>query len=114
MKLSLEPVVVAPQDATVESLALALWYDSQPSVRRLWGIRHEQRLRVIIAVEPTLDNDDVFPAWFVNSGAWTNQLQLYLGCEVQLELLQESAWGGIEVDSGSIVVADLNWRDATL
>ena len=114
MKLKHEPFVVAPQDVTAESLALARWYDTQPAVRRLWGIRHEQRLRVIVAIEPTLDNDDVFPAWLVNSDEWVNELELGTGSPVQLELLQESPWGGIDVDSGSVVIADLFWRDATL
>ena len=114
MKLNLEPVVVAPQDVTVESMALARWYDSKPAVRRLWGIRHAQQLRVIIAIEPTHDNDDVLPAWLVHSGSWVSELELRTGSAVQLELLREFPWEGIEIDSGSVVIADLFWRDATL
>lgn len=49
MKLCLDPYDVAPRDVTAESLALAGWYDSQPAIRRLWGIREAQTLRVIIA-----------------------------------------------------------------
>jgi hypothetical protein len=114
MKITLEPIIVAPEDVTFESLALARWYDSQPAVRRLWGIRHEQRLRVIIALEPTLDNDDVYPAWLVNSEAWAIELRARTGTAVHLELLQEFPWGGIDINSGSVVIADLFWRDATL
>lgn len=114
MKLSFKPFVVTPQDVTAESQALARWYESEPSIRRLWGIRHEQRLRVIVAIEPTLDNDDVLPAWFLNSETWESALQSHIGSVVQLELLREFPWGGIEIDAGSIIIADLFWRDATL
>jgi hypothetical protein len=114
MKLSLEPFVVAPQNITAEFRALVRWYDSQPSVRRLWAIKCAHQLRIIIAIEPTHDNNDVYPVWFANSGLWVNELQLRTGSAVQLELLQESPWGGIEIDSGSVVIADLFWRDATL
>jgi hypothetical protein len=113
MKLSLEPIVVAPQDITPESLALARWYDSQPVVRRLWGIKHQQHLRVIVALEPTLDNDDIYPVWLVNTGAWTRDLRSRTGCAVQLELYLESPFSGVEIGPGN-VIADLFWRDATL
>ena len=114
MKLSLEPFVVAPQDVTIESLALGRWYDSQPAVRRLWGIRHVRYLRVIIALEPTLDNDDILPVWLANVGAWSHDLQLRTGNSVYLELFQASPWDGVEIHAGGVIVADVHWRDATL
>jgi hypothetical protein len=114
MKLSLDPSVTAPRKITAESFALAWWYDSQPAVRRLWGIKEAQMLRVIVAVEPTPDNDDISPAWFANAEAWASQLHLCTGSSVQLELIHESPFDGIEIDADSVVIADLFWRDATL
>jgi hypothetical protein len=114
MKLSLEPFVVAPEDVTAESLALARWYDSQPVVRRLWGIKSEQELRVIVAIEPTLDNDDIYPVWLANTGAWASELRARIECSVQLELFLGTPFEGVEIDAGSVIIADLFWRDATL
>lgn len=112
MKLIIDPSVTTPQDFTAESLALASWYDAQPAIRRLWGIRDAHGLRVIVAVEPTHDNDDVYPAWFAYAKAWASELRSHTGCAVQLELIHEP-FDGIEIDAGSVVIADLCWRDAT-
>ena len=114
MKLSLDPYDVAPREVTVEYLALASWYDSQPAIRRLWCIREEERLRVVIAIEPTLDGDDVYPTWFANVEVWTSELRQAMRSLVQLELIEESRCAGIEIDDDGFVIADLFWRDATL
>lgn len=114
MKLSLDPSMSTRLDITAESFALASWYDSQPAVRRLWGIKDADKLRVIVAVEPTHDNDDAYPVWFANTQAWASELRLSTGRHVQLELVGEPPCDGIEVDAGSVLIADLYWRDATL
>jgi hypothetical protein len=114
MKLCLDPSVAAPTNITPDSLALGAWYDSQPAVRRLWGIREPQSLRVVVAIESTPDNDDIYPVWFANAEAWASELRLKTGSPVRLELIDEFPGGGIEVDSDSVLVADLFWRDETL
>lgn len=114
MKLSLDPSVPAASRFTAESLALASWYDAQPAVRRLWGFRSAQELRVIVAVQPTHDNDDIYPTWLANTQAWASELQSCTGSSVQLELIQELPFDEIELDAESVLIADLFWRDATL
>lgn len=114
MTLSVDPSLTAPRTINAESVALASWYDSQPAVRRLWGIKDAQKLRVIIAVEPTLDNDDIYPVWLASAKAWTNELRLYTRSPVQLELVDGPPFDGIEIDAGSVIIADLFWRDVTL
>jgi hypothetical protein len=114
MKLSLDPSLSAPRHVTAEALALAGWYEAQSAVRHLWGIRNSQRLRVIIAIEPAPDNDDVYPLWLANSAAWTRDLRLRVGRQVQLELIHESLSDGIEIDADDVVIAVQFWRDATL
>jgi len=114
MKLCLDPYEVAPRDVTAASRALAGWYDSQPAIRRLWGIREAERLRVITAIEPTPDGNDVYPAWFANIEGWASELRQSMGSPVQLELIQESRCGGIEIEDDGVIIADLFWRDATL
>lgn len=114
MKLGFDPSVSAPRIISAESLALATWYDAHPSIRRLWGIRDAQRLRVIVAVEPTHDGSDIYPAWIGNSVGWARELGLSTGASVQLELIDEPHSDGIEIDAGSVVVVDLFWRDSTL
>jgi hypothetical protein len=114
MKLCLDPYEVAPRDVSAVSLALAGWYDSQPAIRRLWGIRETEILRVIIAIEPTLDGDDVYPAWFANIEVWGRELRRSTASQVQLERIQESRCSGIEIEDDGVIIADLFWRDATL
>jgi len=111
MRLNLDPTAVAPLDATPESRALAGWYDANPAIRRLWGIRDPQTLRVIVALEPTHDGDDVFPAWAANYRAWARELRSLTRSAVQLELFTESAFDDIDLRAESVVIADLFWRD---
>jgi hypothetical protein len=114
MRLSLQPSRIPPQDVGPESLALSAWYDSQPIVRRLWGIRRTRTLRVILAVEATHDNSDVLPVWLSRCATWADELRRHTGAPVHLELLDELLLEGIELDPDGIVIADLYWRDATL
>ncbi len=111
MKLSLDPSAVEPRDVTPESLALARWYDANPAVRRLWGIQDPETLRVVVALEPTHDGDDVLPAWAANYRAWARELRSLTRSAVQLELFRESAFEDIEFRAESVVIADLFWRD---
>jgi hypothetical protein len=114
MKLSLDPTLMPVHDASPESLALSAWYDSQPLVRRLWGIRAAQQLRVIVMVEATLDNDDVLPGWLSHCAAWREELCRSTRRPVRLQLLDEFVMAGLELDSSDVIIADIYWRDATL
>lgn len=107
------PAVIRRMKHTVESLALARWYDSHASVRRLWAIREGQRLRVIVAVEPTNDNDDIYPVWLANAEVWTGELRSQTGSPVQLEVIQEG-FDVAGIEAGGIIIADLFWRDPAL
>jgi len=115
MKLRSEASVTEAQTMTAESLSLARWYDSEPAVRRLWGIRTTQGIRVIVVIEPSHDSDDVYPSWLANARAWARELGLHTGSSVQLELIQESQINRTAPDvADGIIIADLFWRDATL
>lgn len=69
---------------------------------------------VIISVEPTHDNDDICAAWLAHSQAWAQELHSCTGSSVQLQLIDEPLFDGIEFDAESVIIADLFWRDATL
>jgi hypothetical protein len=115
MKLSLEPTMTTMHDVSAETLGLAAWYDSQPEVRRLWGIRDAQKLRVVVSVDATHDNGDVLPIWLGRCGAWAQELRQFTGAAVQLQLFDELVLvGGLEIASDAVVIADLYWRDPTL
>jgi len=114
MRLGFDPILTAPRIVTAESLALATWYDAHPAIRRLWGIRDADTLRVIVSVEPTFDGGDIYPAWIGNSLQWARELCASTGANVRLELIDEPHAQGIEMQQDSIVVADLFWRDSTL
>jgi len=111
VKLSLDPSVAAPRSSTPESLALATWYDSHPAIRRMWAIRHGQTLRVVVALEPTLDDSDVHPAWLANGRLWARELHSHIGGSVELELVDELRIDGVETDAKGDVVVAMCWRD---
>jgi hypothetical protein len=113
MKLSLDPEVSTPRHVTAEAEALAAWYDAHPTVRRLWAIRSSLALNVIVTLEPTMDNNDSYPAWFACSRGWTQQIQAIVGGTVALELLEEPPMSEFDVELEGEIVAALNWRDPT-
>jgi hypothetical protein len=113
MKLSLDSSVNMPRHITAESEALAEWYDAHPAIRRLWAIRDSQALSVILTLEPTVDNDDTYPAWFACNHGWARELRSITGGAVNLELLDEPSIDEFEVDLEGEIVAALSWRDPT-
>jgi hypothetical protein len=114
MKLSADRCFTESPTVAEQSAALESWYESKPAVRRLWGIKDAQTLRVVLLLEPTPDNDDVSPVWLANASAWSSELQLHARSPVQLEIVSGTSLDGIRTDSGPVVVANLFWRDVTL
>ena len=111
MKLSLDPSVTAPRPITEEFLALSAWYDAHPIVRRMWAIEEAHALRVIIMVEPTVDDSDTYPIWFANSRQWTHEMQAKTGRFVRLQLIDEPSADEIEVDAEGEIIVAVSWRD---
>jgi hypothetical protein len=111
MKLSLDPTTMIPQHISAESEALSEWYDAHPSIRRLWAIRDEQALSVIVTLEPTVDNDDTYPAWFACNQGWAHEIRRITGSPVTLELLDEPPVDEFEIDLEGEIVAAISWRD---
>jgi hypothetical protein len=114
MGVSSNPAVPIEEKITAESLALARWYDAHPSIRRLVGITVGEELRVVVVIDPTLDDDDILPVWLANTRIWSKELCVQTRRSVRLELTQHLPGDGFEVDPGSSLIADLFWRDATL
>ncbi|HET9864542.1 MAG TPA: hypothetical protein VFP37_13940 [Steroidobacteraceae bacterium] len=113
MKLSLDPVATAPRHVTAEAEALAEWYDAHPTIRRLWAIRDAQGLSVIVTLEPTMDNDDTYPAWFACSQRWSSEIRSIARGPANLELLDEPSVDEFEIDLDGEIVAAISWRDPT-
>jgi hypothetical protein len=111
MKLSLDPALAPPRSRSPESRALARWYDGRPSVRRMWAIRERQGLRVIVTLEPTVDDSDIVPTWLAHCGAWARELQAAAGGVVRLELVDEPVGDAVEIDAEGTIVAAMCWRD---
>jgi hypothetical protein len=112
MKLSLDPDVDPTRRAiTAESLALSAWYDAHPVVRRMWGVRDAEKLRVIVTLQPTVDDSDTHPAWLANGEAWVHELRSRTGSCVELELAEEPLLNEIETDAEGDVVVAMCWRD---
>jgi len=103
------------REESAQARALAHWYDSHPSVLRLWATqpaRTGAALRVILLLQPSPDGDETSPAWMANGGSWAQQLQGRLCCPVQLECIEGSFAN--EPDTVDGLVAVLAWRDATV
>jgi hypothetical protein len=111
MKLNLDPVIAGPRHITAEAEALSEWYDATPAVRRLWAIRESRLLRVIVTLEPTMDNGDTLPVWFAQSAVWEREIRATTGGLVQLELVAEPDTPVFEVEADGDVVAAISWRD---
>lgn len=92
---------------------LAKWYAAHPAIRRLWVIRESQGTRVVVALRPTDDGDDVYPVWLANAGGWADELQLGLRGPVRLEVLDESARAGMAGEIPAVPAHELSWRDAS-
>jgi len=109
VKLSLDPAG-EPRTVTPESLALAAWYDTHPTVRRMWAIKDAETLRVIVTLEPTVDSDDTLPAWLAQSQAWVRDLQSQTASLVELELIDEPLTDEFETDAQGDIVVAMFWR----
>lgn len=113
METGLAAPITTPESVTADALALATWYAGNPAIRRIRGVEEAQRLRVIVALEPTHDGNDIYPSWLAHCHAWARDLQQLTGKAVQLELAGESPLDGIEFHADSTFVADVSWRDET-
>jgi|SRR6185503_479162 len=113
MKLSLDPGINPLRRISAESEALAAWYDTRPTIRRLWAIRDKDVLSVIVTLEPTVDNGDTYPAWFACSRGWASEIQSITGGTVNLEMLEEPVADEFDIGLEGEIVAAISWRDPT-
>jgi hypothetical protein len=93
--------------------ALNRWYAAHSMVRRLWALHHAGRMRVIVILQPTLDGDDIYPAWLAKGREWIRELEVLMNGPVQLEVMEESSCGPLSAAFEGVIVADLSWRDST-
>jgi hypothetical protein len=95
------------------SVVLAEWYAQHSAVRRLWAIKESRGMRVIIALEPTHDGDDIYPAWLANGHQWAQELEFRMNAPVELEVTDEPAVEEFAA-VGGVLLAELSWRDPGL
>jgi hypothetical protein len=98
-------------NGTPMAITVARWYATHSAVRRLWAVEDAGGVRIIVKLEPTLDGDDIYPAWIANSHEWAHELQSRIGSPVTLQLMDELAFEAIELGAGSAIIADVYWRD---
>ncbi|WP_253278180.1 hypothetical protein [Variovorax paradoxus] len=115
MRLSLESTLPSREQGCATSSALARWYAEHPTVRRLWAIRpvDESMLRVIVMLEPSLDGDEISPAWMAHGSRWLRDLRERLAGAVQLERIDGPLPDEFEIDGEGVVLSALCWRDST-
>ena len=115
MRLSLTSSLEAPEPVCATSSALARWYAEQSAIRRLWAIRptDDTALRVIVMLEPSLDGDEISPAWMAHGSRWARELREQLNAAVQLERIDGPLPDEFEIDGDGVVLSALCWRDST-
>lgn len=117
MKLSLHPMHDMRAHASAASQVLADWYARHPVVLRLWAIRPYSvghAMRVILMLEPSIDGNEISPAWMAKGAAWARDLQHRLDGAVQLERLDGPLTEEFEIEGEGVLHASLCWRDSTL
>lgn len=112
MNLGIDASLDGPQATTAD--VLATWYASHSLVRRLWAIEDIEVIRILLALEPTVDGGDTQPAWLANSSSWAQELQLRTHKIVRLELFEEPSHIESIVDRGGVLITELAWRDPTI
>jgi hypothetical protein len=99
---------------TRESAALSAWYASPPEIRWLLALRDIQGLRVFVHLEPSLDSNEIHPAWTANRDVWMDELQSRTGSTVRLEHADGPFGDEVMTDGPGIVVAAMFWREPSL
>jgi hypothetical protein len=94
--------------SSLESAVLTAWYCSRPEIRRLLALKDAQGLRVLLALEPAPDSDEIHPVWIASHRGWTRELSWHTGAAVRIERM-----GEVGTDDNDVVIADLAWRDPT-
>ena len=115
MRISLDLSLEAREHACATSSALTRWYGEHAAVRRLWAIRpaDDTALRVIVMLEPSLDGNEISPAWMAHGSRWARELRERLDAAVQLERIDGSLPDEFEIDGDGVLLSALCWRDST-
>ena len=95
----------------MDPVVLADWYASHALVRRLRAIEDAEVIRVLLALEPTVDGGDTQPAWLANSSTWAEELQLRTQKILRLELFRDPLHAESLPAAGGVLITDLTWRD---
>ena len=95
----------------IDAAALEKWYSDHSLVRHLWAIDEAEAIRIILALEPTIDGGDTQPAWLANSSSWARELQVRSPKVVRLELLDEPSHLEEPLDPGCVMITEIAWRD---
>jgi hypothetical protein len=106
-----DPASIPRREVVDLTAALASWYASHASIRRLWAIEGHLALEIRVALEPTSDGNDALPVWLANRRAWANDLRLLAQREVQLRLVIADDFGEFYISPDAVTIAELHWRE---
>ncbi len=121
MKLSLTRQPETAASMSHSAVELCKWYAKKPRILRLWAIREDipyramrqDKLLVILMLEPSGDGDDVSPPWLAHGRTWHQELRLHLACEVDLQRVDGPLPDEFDIDADGQLIAMLCWRDPT-
>lgn len=93
--------------------ALGKWYDATPDIRRLRATQQASVIHVLIALEPTADDDDTLPIWLAKSSRWMNDLQSLTNRDMHLEMSVSAAFDESPLGPETPMITELSWRDSS-
>jgi hypothetical protein len=71
-------------------------------------------MRVVLALEPSPDSDDLYPVWLANGHAWAHDLEARLDAPVELEVRYVASVEELGVGVDAVLVTELCWRDSSV
>jgi len=103
----------SPFVLTSEYAALSEWYSAQHAVRCLWAIKPVtgHRPRILLAIDPTPDGDETLPRWIAKQHAWSRELRVCMGNDVDLELVDAPASDSFDTVGSGTLLAAFCWRE---
>jgi hypothetical protein len=88
-------------------------YATHPTVRRVWAVRNEYQLRILVRLEPTHDDSDAYPASLAHRDAWKRELLLCAIHQFDWSSSMSQCSMVAAIDAESVIVTTLGWRDPT-
>jgi hypothetical protein len=112
MSVAIDQVIPDDPDTSAIPEALAKWYGTHPSIRRLWAIEEGGEITVCVSLEPTSDGGDTLPLWLAMSQEWRSDLQSLCRRDIDLKFVEPDLLPSSHLTGEAAIVAEIDWRES--